>query len=117
MKYRQVTEISKCYEDFRDFTDEFIFKSMLHKLIEYMPIKALENIFELIKIDPNSEESRKKLSDLKTRIGEKEFIQMLKQRELIRYEVMIQSKNSALDDLEITYGDGKENSSEKHTIS
>jgi hypothetical protein len=114
MKFKQVNEITK--EAFLSgITDDVIFKRMLYQLIDYMPIQELKEIFQLIKIDPNSKESLEKMKDWKTPAGEKELIMRLRERGIIRYEATVETKtNTILDNLQITYGE--ENSSEKNTI-
>lgn len=76
------------------FGDEYIFRQMLHSLIQDMPIKELERIFQMEKLDPDSDEFER-LWQLRVKgkldSYEKAILELLidlKRRRLVQFGVM-----------------------------
>lgn len=76
------------------FGDEYIFRQMLHSLIQDIPIEELEGIFRMEKLDPDSDELEKLWQlRVKGKLDPHEEARLeqlleLKQQGLVRFEVM-----------------------------
>lgn len=72
------------------FTDEIVFREMIKEIVHNASLVELQQLFEMTKIDPFSEESQEKMYAPSNRgqdRKERNFLRMLENKGVIRFEV------------------------------
>ena len=87
MIYKQTSMIAKETIDALDIKNERIFRDMIHKLIEDMPMHTLEGIFRMSIIDPFSPKSEEKLMSQNVHSAIRNHILHLKEMLVCEFEV------------------------------
>lgn len=72
-----------------DITEEYLYRELITKLINDLPIKYLSQIFQFEKFDPFSQENSHILNDVTSNDFLKEKILYLRNEQCLEYEVSI----------------------------
>lgn len=87
MKYRSEIKITRYFHDNVEINvDEYVIRELARKIVKDLPIDYLSKFINVVKIDPDSEESKDKLNDFFTKPHEREFINHLKDQGAIIYQ-------------------------------
>ena len=90
MRNRTQAKISETFFKEQDtITSEQIFRELTMKMVKEMPFEELQKLITLKMIDPNSEESIKKIQDADTDDVERQFLRSLRHQQVILFEAEV----------------------------